>query len=171
MAHVDIYTDGSCKGNGLAGGGRGGWAAILSCNGKTKELSGAEPNTTNNRMELLAVISGLEALTKECTVRVHLIPNTCGMVLLSGLMAGSGTAGRRKTSSPSKTKTSGSDSMRWFRGTRLNGIGLEVTPEISATNAPTRSRGLQLIPCPRNSQKFMGHGTCDLWVMSRTGRS
>jgi ribonuclease HI len=47
MAHVEIYTDGSCKGNGRADGGRGGWAAILSCNGKTKELSGTEPNTTN----------------------------------------------------------------------------------------------------------------------------
>ena len=71
MAHVEIYTDGSCKGNGRADGGCGGWAAILRCNGKTKELSGSEPNTTNNRMELLAVISGLEALTKECTVTVH----------------------------------------------------------------------------------------------------
>ncbi len=71
MTHVEMYTDGSCKGNGRADGGRGGWAAILNCNGRTKELSGAEPNTTNNRMELLAVISGLEALTKECTIKVH----------------------------------------------------------------------------------------------------
>jgi ribonuclease HI len=71
MAHVEIYTDGSCKGKGRADGVRGGWAAILSCNSKTKELSGAEPNATNNRMELLAVISGMEALTKECTVMIH----------------------------------------------------------------------------------------------------
>ena len=41
MAHVEIYTDGSCKGNGRADGGRGGWAAILSCNVKTKEVSAA----------------------------------------------------------------------------------------------------------------------------------
>jgi ribonuclease HI len=63
---VQIYTDGACSGNP----GPGGWAAILSFGGKTKELSGHMPNTTNNRMELFAVISGIGALKEPCVVEV-----------------------------------------------------------------------------------------------------
>ncbi len=63
---VQIYTDGACSGNP----GPGGWAAILSFGGKTKELSGHMPNTTNNRMELFAVISGIGALKEPCLVDV-----------------------------------------------------------------------------------------------------
>ena len=58
MRHVDIYTDGACRGNP----GRGGWGAILVYNGVEKELSGGEKLTTNNRMELSAVIAALGAL-------------------------------------------------------------------------------------------------------------
>jgi ribonuclease HI len=64
---VVIYTDGACKGNP----GPGGWGALLSCNGQEKELFGGEPDTTNNRMELTAVISGLEALKRPCQVVVY----------------------------------------------------------------------------------------------------
>ena len=64
---VQLYTDGACSGNP----GPGGWAAILSFNGKTKELSGHMPNTTNNRMEVFAVISGLGALKESCIVDVY----------------------------------------------------------------------------------------------------
>jgi len=64
MKKVQIYTDGACLGNP----GPGGWAAILEYNGKTKELSGGEAATTNNRMELMAAIAGLEALTERCAV-------------------------------------------------------------------------------------------------------
>jgi ribonuclease HI len=60
---VEIYTDGACRGNP----GPGGWAAFLSCDGREKEISGAEPHTTNNRMELLAVIRALESLKKPGT--------------------------------------------------------------------------------------------------------
>ena len=67
MKTVTLYTDGACSGNP----GPGGWGAILSYNGATKELSGGERNTTNNRMELLGVITGLEALKRPCTVEVH----------------------------------------------------------------------------------------------------
>ena len=63
---VDIYTDGACSGNP----GRGGWGAILVCGGREKELSGGEAETTNNRMELTAVISALEALKYPCRVTV-----------------------------------------------------------------------------------------------------
>ena len=64
---VVIYTDGACSGNP----GPGGWGAILSFGGREKELKGGELHTTNNRMELMAAISALEALTKDCDVDLH----------------------------------------------------------------------------------------------------
>ena len=64
---VVIYTDGACSGNP----GPGGWAAVLRYGGKEKELSGSSPETTNNRMELLAVICGLSALKKPCRADVY----------------------------------------------------------------------------------------------------
>ncbi|MBX3666455.1 MAG: ribonuclease HI [Burkholderiales bacterium] len=64
---IDIYTDGACKGNP----GIGGWGALLNAGGKTRELFGGEPLTTNNRMELTAVIRALEALKRRCRVRLH----------------------------------------------------------------------------------------------------
>ena len=67
MKEVTIYTDGACSGNP----GPGGWAAILQWQGKEKVLSGGEAMTTNNRMELTAVIRGLEALKEPCLVTVY----------------------------------------------------------------------------------------------------
>ena len=64
MQKVTIYTDGACSGNP----GPGGWGAILRYNGREKELSGGEELTTNNRMELTAVIEGLDALKEPCRV-------------------------------------------------------------------------------------------------------
>jgi ribonuclease HI len=64
---VDIYTDGACKGNP----GVGGWGALLRAEGKVRELHGGEALTTNNRMELTAVIRALEALKRPCRARVH----------------------------------------------------------------------------------------------------
>jgi ribonuclease HI len=64
---VEIFTDGACLGNP----GPGGWAALLRYNGTEKELSGGEPETTNNRMELLAAIMALEALKKPCSVALY----------------------------------------------------------------------------------------------------
>lgn len=64
---VDVYTDGACKGNP----GPGGWGALLRFRGQEKELCGGEAQTTNNRMELLAVIKALEALSRPCRARVH----------------------------------------------------------------------------------------------------
>ncbi len=66
MKRVALYADGSCHGNP----GPGGWAAILEYEGKTRELVGAERSTTNNRMELRAVIEGLRALREPCEVEV-----------------------------------------------------------------------------------------------------
>ncbi|MBP5260617.1 MAG: ribonuclease HI [Clostridiales bacterium] len=67
MTKVTIYTDGACSGNP----GPGGWAAILMVGEVKKELCGGEPSTTNNRMELLAVINGLKALTRPCEVDLY----------------------------------------------------------------------------------------------------
>lgn len=64
MKHVDIYTDGACRGNP----GRGGWGAILVYGSREKELSGGESMTTNNRMELMGAIAALEALREPCDV-------------------------------------------------------------------------------------------------------
>ena len=67
LKHVILYTDGACSGNP----GPGGWAAVLSYGGHSKELSGSMGSTTNNRMELFAVISGLGALKTRCKVSVY----------------------------------------------------------------------------------------------------
>jgi ribonuclease HI len=67
MTEVDIYTDGACRGNP----GPGGWGALLQFKSQEKELSGAEAQTTNNRMEMLGAIMALAALTRSCRVRLH----------------------------------------------------------------------------------------------------
>ena len=67
MKTVIIYTDGACKGNP----GPGGWGALLEYDGRRKELFGGEPHTTNNRMELVAVIRALEALKRESDVAIY----------------------------------------------------------------------------------------------------
>ncbi len=64
---VEIHTDGACSGNP----GPGGWGAVLTYRGKSRELSGGEAETTNNRMELMAAIRALEALTRPSRVRLH----------------------------------------------------------------------------------------------------
>jgi ribonuclease HI len=64
---VEIYTDGACSGNP----GHGGWGVLLKFRNTTKEIYGFEFDTTNNRMELLAAIKGLEALNKNCKVRIY----------------------------------------------------------------------------------------------------
>lgn len=66
-AVVDIFTDGACKGNP----GIGGWGALMRLGATEKELFGGETLTTNNRMELMAVIRALQALKRPCDVRVH----------------------------------------------------------------------------------------------------
>jgi ribonuclease HI len=75
---VDIFTDGACSGNP----GPGGWGAILRFGDVEKEIFGFETLTTNNRMELMAAIAGLEALKRPCTVRIH----TDSQYLRNGIM-------------------------------------------------------------------------------------
>ena len=67
MKQIEIYTDGACSGNP----GPGGWGAVLRYNGREKEISGGEAQTTNNRMELTAVIAALECLKEPYTVELY----------------------------------------------------------------------------------------------------
>ena len=67
MKHVEVFTDGACKGNP----GPGGWGVLLRIGHHEKEMSGSEPDTTNNRMEMLAAIKALEALNQPCRVTLH----------------------------------------------------------------------------------------------------
>ncbi len=84
MKKVCIYTDGACSGNP----GPGGWAAILRYNGHEKELSGGEAVTTNNRMELMAVISALEALREPCEVELWTDSQYIAKAINEGWLAG-----------------------------------------------------------------------------------
>jgi ribonuclease HI len=68
MTEVELWTDGACSGNP----GPGGWACVLRAGSHERELFGSDPATTNNRMELLAVIEGLAALNRSCRVTVHI---------------------------------------------------------------------------------------------------
>ena len=77
MKTVEIYSDGACRGNP----GPGGWGTLLRWNGRDKELCGGEPETTNNRMELLAAIRGLEALKQPC----HVVLTTDSEYLRKGI--------------------------------------------------------------------------------------
>lgn len=84
MKHVTIYTDGACSGNP----GPGGWGAILIYNGTEKALSGGEPETTNNRMELLAAISALEALKEPCEAELFTDSQYLEKAINAGWLAG-----------------------------------------------------------------------------------
>lgn len=75
---IEIYTDGACKGNP----GPGGWGVLLRYNGVEKTLHGGEAHTTNNRMELMAAIKGLESLTRPCEVNLY----TDSQYLRQGMM-------------------------------------------------------------------------------------
>lgn len=67
LPEVILYTDGACRGNP----GPGGWGALLIWNGKEKEIAGGDPQTTNNRMEMKAIIEGLKTLKRPCHVKIH----------------------------------------------------------------------------------------------------
>ena len=88
MKTVTLYTDGACSGNP----GPGGWGAILEFMGHEKELSGGEASTTNNRMELTAVIKGLQALKEPCVVELY----SDSKYVIDGLQKGWAASWRKK---------------------------------------------------------------------------
>ena len=121
---VEIFTDGACSGNP----GPGGWAAILRWRGTEKELSGFAADTTNNRMEMMAALRGVEALKLGVRARLY----TDSLYLRDGITRwierwkrnGWRTAPRNR----SRTRTCGAASMRPSRATRWNGTGSRATP-------------------------------------------
>ena len=117
---VTIYTDGACSGNP----GPGGWAAILKYGGREKVLSGGENPTTNNRMELRAVISALEALKEPCKVKLYSDSNTSATPWRrAGRGPGRPRAGEEATRAPRKTPTSGKGSLSFWTLTRSSLYG------------------------------------------------
>lgn len=93
---VEIYTDGACKGNP----GIGGWGALLRFAEAEKEIFGGEPMTTNNRMELRAVIEALTLSSGQFTHAFIPIPNMCRRASVNGWVRGSVGVGERRTTSP-----------------------------------------------------------------------
>ncbi len=136
MKKVCIYTDGACSGNP----GPGGWAAILSYNGHERELSGGEPATTNNRMELIAAISALEALKEPCEVELWTDSQYLARAVNEGWLAGwkrRGWGGARRESS--KIPSSGRPWTPCSPGTRSASTGSRATTDMSTTSAAMRS--------------------------------
>lgn len=104
MKKIEMFTDGACSGNP----GPGGWGTILRYNGREKELSGGDRQTTNNRMELTAVIQGLAALKESCQVVV----TSDSKYVIDGIQKGwarswKRTDGARRTKSPPSTPICG----------------------------------------------------------------
>lgn len=101
---VIIYTDGACRGNP----GPGGWGVILSYKGNVKELYGGDPETTNNRMELMAAIQALEALNKPCNVQL----NTDSKYVMQGITEWIANWKKRGWKTASKTPVKNEDLWR-----------------------------------------------------------
>jgi ribonuclease HI len=119
---VEIYTDGACRGNP----GPGGWAALLMCQGREREISGAEASTTNNRMELLAVINALRALKRRTRARIYTDSQYVRLGIVQWLQGWKARGWRTATRGPVKNKdlweildqlTAGHDlEWHWVRG-------------------------------------------------------
>lgn len=140
MIRVEIFTDGACSGNP----GAGGWGVLLRHRDTEKELSGAEAETTNNRMELTAVIEALKALKKSATLRFIPTAATLWTALPNGFQTGKRTTGEPATKNPrSKTLISGRNSTRWPVDTKSAGFGSRDITDIRKTNVSTSWRVTQ----------------------------
>lgn len=135
---VEISTDGACLGNP----GPGGWGAVLRYKNHEKRISGPEPATTNNRMELTAAIKGLEAVTKRSTVILY----TDSTYVRNGIMkwaAGWQANGwQTKDKSRSRTVNCGVNSLPSASSTTSSGGGSRATQATSTTRSPTNWRHL-----------------------------
>lgn len=132
---VNIYADGGCRGNP----GPGGWGALLQTGDIEKELWGGEPDTTNNRMELTAVIRALEALKRPAAVHVHTDSQYVQKGISQWIHNWKRNGWRTSDKKPVKTMTSGRNSTASPNNMKSNGFGSKGMPDILATNAPTRS--------------------------------
>ena len=152
MQRVEIYTDGACSGNP----GPGGWGAILRAASHERELSGAEPRTTNNRMELTAALRALEALKRPCRVVIY-TDSTYVQKGMNGWLAnwkrnGWKTAGKKPVRnadlwrSLDEASARHSIQWRWVRGhtgnpgnERADALARDAIESLAATGAPADS--------------------------------
>ena len=120
MKKVEIYTDGACSGNP----GKGGWGAVLIYNSKEKQFSGADPSTTNNRMELTAVIEALKALKEPCEVTLTTDSKyVCDAIIKVGFIRGKKKAGKKLTAKKHSMSIYGSNCSSNCKSTKLNLFG------------------------------------------------
>lgn len=134
MKTVTIYTDGACSGNP----GPGGWGAILQYGKAEKELSGSEPSTTNNRMELLGVITALETLKEPCSVDLY----SDSKYVVDGITKGWAKGWRargwvKSDKKPAKIRNSGGVCSICWINTRCGSIGSRGMRIIRITTAVT----------------------------------
>ena len=134
---VTIHTDGACDGNP----GPGGWAAVLRFGESIREVTGGEPATTNNRMELQAAISGLKALKEPCEVTIFTDSEYLRRASRRGYNVGKPTIGALQTANRSKMTTCGDSLTKSPQSTALIGNGLRAIVEIRTTNAVINSQG------------------------------
>ena len=125
---VTLYTDGACKGNP----GIGGWGVLMEYGEHRKELSGCDPETTNNRMELMAAIEGLSALKGSCTVHVFTDSVYVKDGITKWLANWKKMVGKRHRENPSPIRISGNDWTLRHPVIRCIGIGSRGTPVILA---------------------------------------
>ena len=135
MKTVTIYTDGACSGNP----GPGGWGAILSYRGQEKEISGGAAETTNNRMELTAVIEALALLKEPCTVELYSDSKYVIDALEKGWVYGWKKKGWIKSDKkPASTWTCGSGFWSWLAATGCAITGSRATQRMRRTTAAIR---------------------------------
>ena len=133
MKQVEIFTDGACSGNP----GPGGYGVILRYGNREKELSGGERETTNNRMELMAAITGLEALKESCRVTLY----SDSKYLIDALKLGWAAKWRANGWMRNKKDAAlNPDCLRRPSATRWSLCGSRVTRDIRKTNAATALR-------------------------------
>ena len=141
MKQVTLFVDGSCLGNP----GFGGWACLLRYGPTVREISGSEANTTNNRMELRAVIEGFAELKEPCAPRVVTDSQYVQRGMTRTYTRGARIRGETLAGKGSRTRTSGSDWSARVIAMRLVGVGFAATApvlsKIGATNWPTLRRG------------------------------
>ena len=116
---VYLYTDGACKGNP----GAGGWGVFMRYGTHEKELFGGEAETTNNRMELTAVIEGLKSLKRRCRVVICTDSQYVKTAWKAGYTAGKKTAGKPPLKNRLKTTIYGKSWIVWFNSTMSAGLG------------------------------------------------
>ena len=153
---IDVYTDGACSGNP----GRGGWAAIIVDGGDKRSLHGSEEDTTNNRMEMLAVIKGLEALPRSASVTVH-----SDSAYVINTMTRNWRRNANKDLWSRLDAAAAARSVRWRKVLGHSGVALnEEADELAAREAGSRANAAQAAPPaptaanePRASAKALSH--------------